>query len=178
MFSLLPDVLSSKSPPVISPRLQRGYSKIYSKDEDEKGASSPVRPTESAACNCHTFIMSPLLVPAFLGLFATFSLHSNQIQTFSAAEGCIRGRSYNIKLDDQVLLRFSPKKSDSNYYFSDMVKLQGSIVIYLRLCSVQILTYRLTLWLQIGGTLTFFHEERTRRCLEVIILHKWKHNEY
>ncbi|KAG2669081.1 hypothetical protein I3843_14G017600 [Carya illinoinensis] len=58
-----------------------------------------------------------------------------------ASEGFIRGRSYNIRLDDQVLLRFSPKNSDSTYYFSDMI----------------------------GGTLTFFHEEGARRCLEVSI---------
>ncbi|XP_010249219.1 PREDICTED: uncharacterized protein LOC104591851 isoform X2 [Nelumbo nucifera] len=58
-----------------------------------------------------------------------------------ASEGFIRGKSYNIRLDDQVLLRFSPKNSDSTYYFSDMI----------------------------GGTLTFFHEEGTRRCLEVSI---------
>ena len=43
------------------------------------------------------------------------------MQAFSTAEGFIRGRSYNIRLDDQVLLRFSPKNSDSTYYFSDMV---------------------------------------------------------
>ncbi|KAL8030987.1 hypothetical protein ABFX02_14G321800 [Erythranthe guttata] len=58
-----------------------------------------------------------------------------------ASEGVIRGRSYNIRLDDQVLLRFSPKNSDSTYYFSDMI----------------------------GGTLTFFHEKGSRRCLEVSI---------
>ncbi|KAI3867988.1 hypothetical protein MKX03_035204, partial [Papaver bracteatum] len=57
-----------------------------------------------------------------------------------ASEGFVRGRSYNIRLDDQVLL-FSPKNSDSTYYFSDMI----------------------------GGTLTFFHEEGARRCLEVSI---------
>ncbi|KAL9252053.1 hypothetical protein AKJ16_DCAP00278 [Drosera capensis] len=59
----------------------------------------------------------------------------------NASEAFIRGRSYNIRLDDQVLLRFSPKKSDSIYYFCDMI----------------------------GGTLTFFHEEGARRCLEVSI---------
>ncbi|CAI9114773.1 OLC1v1015570C3 [Oldenlandia corymbosa var. corymbosa] len=58
-----------------------------------------------------------------------------------ASEGFVRGRSYNIRLDDQVLLRFSPKNSDSTYYFSDMI----------------------------GGTLTFFHEEGTRRCLELSV---------
>ncbi|KAM7511783.1 hypothetical protein LguiB_010658 [Lonicera macranthoides] len=58
-----------------------------------------------------------------------------------ASEDFVRGRSYNIRLDDQVLLRFSPKNSDSTYYFSDMI----------------------------GGTLTFFHEERARRCLELSI---------
>ncbi|KAI3984291.1 hypothetical protein MKX01_011245 [Papaver californicum] len=58
-----------------------------------------------------------------------------------ASEGFVRGRSYNIRLDDQVLLRFSPKNSDSTYYFSDMI----------------------------GGTLTFFHDEGARRCLEVSI---------
>ncbi|KAL2503473.1 Rgp1 [Abeliophyllum distichum] len=58
-----------------------------------------------------------------------------------ASEGYVRGRSYNIRLDDKVLLRFSPKNSESNYYFSDMI----------------------------GGTLTFFHEEGARRCLELTI---------
>ncbi|KAK1266391.1 hypothetical protein QJS04_geneDACA014492 [Acorus gramineus] len=57
------------------------------------------------------------------------------------SEGFVRGRSYNIKIDDQVLLRFSPKNSDSTYYFGDTI----------------------------GGALTFFHEEGARRCLEVSI---------
>ncbi|CAN8302983.1 unnamed protein product [Cochlearia groenlandica] len=57
------------------------------------------------------------------------------------SEGFTRGRSYNIRMDDQVLLRFSPKNADSTYYFSDTI----------------------------GGTLTFFHEERARRCLEVTV---------
>ncbi|KAM3192682.1 hypothetical protein ACQJBY_065791 [Aegilops geniculata] len=39
----------------------------------------------------------------------------------SGSEGFMRGRSYNIRIDDQVLLRFSPKNSDSTYYFGDMV---------------------------------------------------------
>ncbi|CAN6697758.1 unnamed protein product [Malus baccata var. baccata] len=65
---------------------------------------------------------------------------SGAVETL-ASEGFIRGRSYNIRLDDRVLLRCSPKNSDSNYYFSDMI----------------------------GGTLTFFHEEGARRCLEVSI---------
>ncbi|CAN4119641.1 unnamed protein product [Withania somnifera] len=60
---------------------------------------------------------------------------------YGASEGFIRGRSYNIRLDDQVLLRFSPKNSESTYYLSDMI----------------------------GGTLTFFHEEDSRRCLELSI---------
>ncbi|XP_039118221.1 uncharacterized protein LOC120254145 [Dioscorea cayenensis subsp. rotundata] len=59
----------------------------------------------------------------------------------AASEGFIRGRSYNIRIDDQVLLRFSPKNSDSTYYFGDLI----------------------------GGTLTFFHGEGPRRCLEVSI---------
>ncbi|KAG5545019.1 hypothetical protein RHGRI_017476 [Rhododendron griersonianum] len=45
------------------------------------------------------------------------------------------------RLDDQVLLRFSPKSSDSSYYFSDMI----------------------------GSTHTFFNEEGSRRCLELSI---------
>ncbi|KAG8389668.1 hypothetical protein BUALT_Bualt01G0002800 [Buddleja alternifolia] len=57
------------------------------------------------------------------------------------SEGFVRGRSYNIRLDDQVLLRFSPKNSESTYFFGDMI----------------------------GGTLTFFHEEGARRCLELSI---------
>ncbi|XP_050282669.1 uncharacterized protein LOC126723354 [Quercus robur] len=70
----------------------------------------------------------------------TPSLASGAVEPV-ASEGFIRGRSYNIRLDDQVLLRFSPKNSDSTYYFGDMI----------------------------GGTLTFFHEEGARRCLEVSI---------
>ncbi|CAM6016522.1 unnamed protein product [Sphagnum balticum] len=50
-----------------------------------------------------------------------------------------RGRSYNIKMDDQVLVRFSPKNVTSTYYYGDMV----------------------------AGTLQFFHDEGPRRCLEV-----------
>ncbi|KMZ57932.1 hypothetical protein ZOSMA_80G00240 [Zostera marina] len=59
----------------------------------------------------------------------------------ATSEGFIRGRSYNIKIDDQVLLRFSPKNSDLSYYFGDMI----------------------------GGTLTIFHDEGERRCLEVAV---------
>ncbi|XP_028796033.1 uncharacterized protein LOC114751544 isoform X2 [Neltuma alba] len=59
----------------------------------------------------------------------------------ASSEGFIRGSSYNIRLEDQVLIKFSPKNSDSSYYFSDMI----------------------------GGTLIFFHEETARRCLEVSI---------
>ncbi|XP_004510145.1 uncharacterized protein [Cicer arietinum] len=59
-----------------------------------------------------------------------------------SSEGFVRGRSYNIRLDDQVLLKFSPKNSDSTYYFSDMI----------------------------GGTLTFFHEKGARRCLEISVM--------
>ena len=123
LFLLLSDILSSKIPHVISPKLQRGNPKT-SKDEDERGSSSPIGISESVACNyhtliSHTFCFSTSWIP-FIFLY--------YIRTFFAAEGYIRGRSYNIKLDDQVLLRFSPKKSDSNYYFSDMVNSQESIV--------------------------------------------------
>ncbi|KAJ1273404.1 hypothetical protein BS78_06G277800 [Paspalum vaginatum] len=59
----------------------------------------------------------------------------------AGSEGFTRGRSYNIRIDDQVLLRFSPKNSESTYYFGDMI----------------------------GGSLTFFHGTGKRRCLEVSI---------
>ncbi|KAL6843521.1 hypothetical protein ACP4OV_026583 [Aristida adscensionis] len=59
----------------------------------------------------------------------------------AGSEGFTRGRSYNIRIGDQVLLRFSPKNSDSTYYFGDMI----------------------------GGALTFFHGTGSRRCLEVSI---------
>jgi hypothetical protein len=88
----------------------------------------------------------------------------NFVQTFSAAEGFVRGRSYNIRLDDQVLLKFSPKNSDSTYYFSDMVNIFMHSWI---MCTSYEINKMTTLWLQIGGTLTFFHEEGARRCLEV-----------
>ncbi|XP_026664808.1 uncharacterized protein LOC103718423 isoform X3 [Phoenix dactylifera] len=69
------------------------------------------------------------------------SPHASKAVDFAASEGFIRGRSYNIRIDDQILLRFSPRNSDSTYYFGDMI----------------------------GGTLTFFHGEGARRCLEVSI---------
>ncbi|OWM77465.1 uncharacterized protein LOC116209175 [Punica granatum] len=85
---------------------------------------------------------SPIVSPSQQQrLVKSSSLESDEGVSSVAAENFIRGRSYNIRLDDQVLLRFSPKNSDSTYYFSDMI----------------------------GGTLTFFHEERARRCLEVLI---------
>ncbi|CAN6229988.1 unnamed protein product [Urochloa humidicola] len=59
----------------------------------------------------------------------------------AGSEGFTRGRSYNIRINDQVLLRFSPKNSDSTYYFGDMI----------------------------GGALTFFHGTGKQRCLEVSI---------
>ncbi|KAF8396059.1 hypothetical protein HHK36_017671 [Tetracentron sinense] len=107
-------LLSQKAPPVVSPSQQRKHTNPLSMDDDTGVPSVPgtVEP-----------------VASYLW------------QTFSAAESFIRGRSYNIRLDDQILLRFSPKNSDSTYYFSDMI----------------------------GGTLTFFHEEGGRRCLEVSI---------
>ncbi|KAG1326795.1 hypothetical protein COCNU_01G007290 [Cocos nucifera] len=69
------------------------------------------------------------------------SPHASKAVETAASEGFIRGRSYNIRIDNQVLLRFSPRNSDSTYYFGDMI----------------------------GGTLTFFHGEGARRCLEVSI---------
>ena len=53
-----------------------------------------------------------------------------------AAEGFTRGRSYNIRIDDQVLLRFSPKNSDSTYYFGDMVL--KFVLLQFLLCFVRI----------------------------------------
>ncbi|KAG5544956.1 hypothetical protein RHGRI_017422 [Rhododendron griersonianum] len=48
---------------------------------------------------------------------------------------------YLFYVAETFMLRFSPKSSDSSYYFSDMI----------------------------GGTLTFFNEEGSRRCLELSI---------
>jgi hypothetical protein len=85
------------------------------------------------------------------------------------SEGFTRGRSYNIRMDDQVLLRFSPKNADSTYYFSDTVI--GCFIsshILLKHClHLTTVSTNGNFFLQIGGTLTFFHEEGTRRCLEV-----------
>ena len=33
-----------------------------------------------------------------------------------------QGRSYNIRMDDEVLVRFSPKNPTSTYFFGDMVR--------------------------------------------------------
>ncbi|ERN11584.1 uncharacterized protein LOC18439782 [Amborella trichopoda] len=92
---------------------------------------------------------STILSPSQQRKYPSASFTDDEMGAFStpgnvepvASEGYIRGRSYNIRMDDQVLLRFSPKNSDSTYYFGDMI----------------------------GGTLTFAHEEGSRRCLEVSI---------
>lgn len=52
------------------------------------------------------------------------------MQSFLAAEGFTQGRSYNIRMDGQVLLRFSPKNADSSYYFSDTVMAVSSHFAY------------------------------------------------
>lgn len=62
-----------------------------------------------------------LFVIGYLIIILHSFFKTNWLPTFPAAEGFVRGRSYNIRLDDQVLLRFSPKNSDSTYYFSDVV---------------------------------------------------------
>ncbi|KAL8485971.1 hypothetical protein ACS0TY_028032 [Phlomoides rotata] len=90
-------------------------------------------------------LLSPSQQPRHLKAFSadddsTVPSSSTPIESGSS-EGFVRGRSYNIRLDDQILLRFSPKNSESTYYFCDMI----------------------------GGTLTFFHEEGARRCLELSI---------
>ncbi|KAG5544952.1 hypothetical protein RHGRI_017422 [Rhododendron griersonianum] len=110
------DILTPrKSSATGSPSQQLKHSKSLHTDDDLRVASVPGA-VEPLACNSLLYL-------------------------FYVAENFIRGRSYNIRLDDQVLLRFSPKSSDSSYYFSDMI----------------------------GGTLTFFNEEGSRRCLELSI---------
>ncbi|KAI9197683.1 hypothetical protein LWI28_002535 [Acer negundo] len=94
-------------------------------------------PSKSAVVSPSQLKLNPLSVDDNAGVSP--SPRAGAIEP-TASESFIRGRSYNIRMDDQVLLRFSPKNSDSTYYFSDMI----------------------------GGTLTFFHEE-ARRCLEVSI---------
>ncbi|RWR72927.1 Reduced growth phenotype protein 1 [Cinnamomum micranthum f. kanehirae] len=106
-------------------------------------------PTRDAAPPKVPFYSSSLLSPSQQRKYLDSNFNNDETGVPStprttdpvASEGFIRGRSYNIRMDDQVLLRFSPKNSDSNYYFSDMI----------------------------GGTLTFFHEDGARRCLEVSI---------
>lgn len=53
----------------------------------------------------------------------------------------LRGRTYNIRIDDQILVKFTPRSPQSTYYLGDVV----------------------------SGTLTF-PQESTRRCLEVSVL--------
>eukprot|EP00897_Mesotaenium_endlicherianum_P004094 jgi/Mesen1/3712/ME000202S02798 len=53
-----------------------------------------------------------------------------------------RGRTYNIRIDDHILVKFTPRSPQSTYYLGDTV----------------------------SGTLTFSQEEGARRCLEVSVL--------
>ncbi|KAI8551313.1 hypothetical protein RHMOL_Rhmol06G0176400 [Rhododendron molle] len=134
-----------------------GVEEGYECSRDEISFVSSYNPTKE---NLHTAFGSSLSFQSSVGRFSNpdasylkerTSIHSYMplpqlsvaevLYHSGGAENFIRGRSYNIRLDDQVLLRFSPKSSDSSYYFSDMI----------------------------GGTLTFFNEEGSRRCLELSI---------
>ncbi|KAF8398501.1 hypothetical protein HHK36_017430 [Tetracentron sinense] len=104
-------LLSQKSPSVLSPSQQRKHTNpLYT--DDDTGAPSVPGTVDPVACK------------------PSYFLHLEQKALFE--EGLT-----NIRLDDQILLRFSPKNSDS-YYFSYLF----------------------------GGTLIFFYEEGSRRCLE------------
>eukprot|EP00850_Spirogloea_muscicola_P003381 SM000013S26550 [mRNA] locus=s13:1008743:1012022:+ [translate_table: standard] len=54
----------------------------------------------------------------------------------------VRGRTYNIRMDDQILVKFTPRSPQSTYYLGDVV----------------------------SGTLTFPGSAESRRCLEVSVL--------
>lgn len=121
MFKI--DVLSpdKKSPAVLSPSKQRKHP--LSPGEDT-GVLPVAGTSEPAACKSLYILQQVLfghMISQLLHIMLKFGMLICGIHFF-AAEGLIRGRSYNIRLDDQVLLRFSPKNSDSTYYFSDMVK--------------------------------------------------------
>ncbi|KAF2301504.1 hypothetical protein GH714_025200 [Hevea brasiliensis] len=98
--------------------------------------SSPDNSASIVSSNQQQKIVKPQSADGIIG---ESSLPGAGTSEPATSEGFVRGKSYNIRMDDQVLLRFSPKNSDSTYYFSDMI----------------------------GGTLTFFHGQGSRRCLEV-----------
>ena len=75
---------------------------------------------EPGACKLSNLLLLSILNTLLFIVYMLY-LQIYLLQTFPAAEGFIRGRSYNIRMDDHVLLRFSPRNSDSTYYFSDMV---------------------------------------------------------
>ncbi|XP_058004147.1 uncharacterized protein LOC110640764 isoform X5 [Hevea brasiliensis] len=100
--------------------------------------SSPDKSASIVSSNQQQKIVKPQSADGIIG---ESSLPGAGTSEPATSEGFVRGKSYNIRMDDQVLLRFSPKNSDSTYYFSDMI----------------------------GGTLTFFHGQGSRRCLEVSI---------
>ncbi|KAF7139840.1 hypothetical protein RHSIM_Rhsim06G0125500 [Rhododendron simsii] len=128
-----------KSSATGSPSQQLKHSKSLPTDDDLRVASVPGA-VEPLACNSLLYLFH-LGLSYYLPWFKILDLENLFAAKISCTENFIRGRSYNIRLDDQVLLRFSPKSSDSSYYFSDMI----------------------------GGTLTFFNEEGSRRCLELSI---------
>lgn len=105
-------------------------------DDSNGGFSSPQKKATNSSPSFQKKILNPLSRNNDTGATSA----PGPVEPL-ASEGFIRGRSYNIRIDDQVLLRFSPKNSDSVYYFGDVI----------------------------GGTLNFFHGQGARRCLEVSI---------
>ncbi|CAI7845262.1 unnamed protein product [Closterium sp. NIES-54] len=81
-------------------------------------------------CSCASLPSTPLP-----------SIHSTAIGTHVAGPG-VRGRTYNIRIDDHVLVRFTPRNPQPVYYLGDVV----------------------------SGTLSFPIEDGPRRCLEVSVL--------
>lgn len=113
---------------LLSPSNQRRH--LDSNFTNDETVSSTPRTPDPVACKLSYFLQPKESVTVFvtcrlfLLMFYLEYWLAYLLQTYSAAEGFIRGRSYNIRMDDQVLLRFSPKNSDSSYYFSDMVSTQ------------------------------------------------------
>lgn len=135
------DILSPNS----SQNQQQKLLKSVSANDEAEASSSPaariVEPLTCILCTFISFICFRFLLSG--------NGKTNLLQTFLAAEGFIRGRSYNIRMDNNILLRFSPKNSESNYYFSDMVCLLPLFIIMtfsLLFSSLALTNYCITDW--------------------------------
>ncbi|CAI5957739.1 unnamed protein product [Closterium sp. NIES-65] len=107
-------------------------------------------------------------------LFHHLLLTSSEVTSespFGARGPGVRGRTYNIRIDDHVLVRFTPRNPQPVYYLGDVVSEGGWEGLCVRCVVSCTLSFPIEFGpracLEVSGTLSFPIEDAPRTCLEV-----------